>query len=316
MDAETVTFDPPRVALRRVEELIPYVRNARTHSPGQIAKLKGLIQEFGWTNPILADGSGLVAGHGRTMAARELYAAGETIYLPPGRTDGGRPLPRGMVPVIDCSGWSEAKRRAYVLADNKAALDAGWDLEMLKVELLEIETAGIDIAFTGFEVGEIEAMEVGPPAGLPGSSSVPGEAPAAPGEGPVIEEPYSRKIKAPIYTPKGEKPAPADLVDARKTDALLAAIREAAHLPPDVAAFLEHAAQRHTVFNFAKVADFYAHSDAATQRLMEDSALVIVDFKQAIESGFVKLTKRLGDLVARDYPEGGEDAGEALDEAA
>ena len=115
---------------------------------------------------------------------------------------------------------------------------------------------------------------------------------------------YSRKITAPIYEPKGDKPEPSELFDDEKAKALVNEIH-AAKLPKDVEAFLIMAAQRHTVFHFRRIADFYAASDAKVQRLMEKSALVIIDFDQAIEFGFVKLTKALGDLVGRDY---GDDA--------
>lgn len=147
---------PPQVALRTVDSLIPYARNARTHSEEQIAQLSGSIAEFGWTNPILADERGIVAGHGRLMAARKLYDAGQRVRLPDGRT-----LPIGTVPVIDCSGWPDAKRRAYVLADNKLALAAGWDSALLLAELDALVEDGIDVAMAGFSVDEIAAMRDG-----------------------------------------------------------------------------------------------------------------------------------------------------------
>lgn len=161
LPVEAEAFDPfeiaPRVDLRRIEDLIPYARNARTHSEEQIAQLKGLIAEFGWTNPILADVQGILAGHGRLAAARGMREAGIPIYFPPG-PEGGRQIPEGHVPVIDCSGWSEAKRRAYILADNKAALNAGWDVAMLRVEIEEIGAAGIDVALTAFSDLEIQTL--------------------------------------------------------------------------------------------------------------------------------------------------------------
>jgi len=92
---------------------------------------------------------------------------------------------------------------------------------------------------------------------------------------------YSRKIEAPIYTPKGEKPTPQDLFDDKRAKELLADI-ETAELPEDEKEFLRIAARRHTVINFKKVADYYAHSPAPVQKLMEDSALVIIDFHRAI----------------------------------
>lgn len=101
-----------RIELRPIERLIPYARNARTHSEAQIAKIAASIAEFGFTNPILVDGdNGIIAGHGRLAAARKLGLR--------------------EVPVIELAYLTPAQKRAYILADNRLALDAGWDEEML-----------------------------------------------------------------------------------------------------------------------------------------------------------------------------------------
>lgn len=147
----------PTIELRPIASLVSYARNARTHSPEQIAQLKASMVEFGWTNCILADAGGIVAGHGRVTAATELYEAGHTLRFP-----NGAAIPTGMVPVVDCTGWSEAKRRAYIIADNKLALNAGWDDEMLRLELLELQGDGYDLGLTGFddvELGELLGLE-------------------------------------------------------------------------------------------------------------------------------------------------------------
>jgi DNA modification methylase len=141
---------PDEIVMRRVEDLIPYARNSRTHSPEQVAKLAGAIKEFGWTVPVLVDKDGvIVAGHGRVMAARKLGL--------------------DVVPTIVLEHLSEAQKRAYVIADNRLALDAGWDDEMLKVELGELTGEGFDLALTGFSEEEInrltQSVEVLPPAG-------------------------------------------------------------------------------------------------------------------------------------------------------
>lgn len=145
-----------RVRLLDVSTLIPYARNARQHSGAQIAKLKALIAEYGWTNPILADlanGNQIVAGHGRQLAALELLRDGVKIRLPSGDT-----LPPGRAPVIDCSGWSEAQRRAYVIADNQSALSSSWDMELLKIELEDLRSMDFDLELTGFSVDELMDM--------------------------------------------------------------------------------------------------------------------------------------------------------------
>jgi hypothetical protein len=250
---------------RSVEGLIPYARNSRTHSKDQVAQIAASIREFGWTNPILVDGDGtIIAGHGRVMAARKL---GETE-----------------VPCIELGHLTEAQKRAYVIADNQLALNAGWDAEMLKVEIAELVDADFDLGLLGFDDVALNAL-------LTGESEAAGSV-----EGD--EEVYSRKIEAPIYKPSGDCPSPDELYDDEKSGGLIKEIR-AAKLPDDIAVFLEKAAERHTVFDFRRIADFYASSDAPIQRLMERSALVIIDFDKAIENGFVRLTKRMGDLAAQ-----------------
>lgn len=135
----------PQIELRSVDALVGYARNARTHSPEQVRQLKASMLEFGWTNAVLADAAGIVAGHGRVMAARELLAEGKSLRFP-----NGSPIPPGMVPVVDCSGWTETQRRAYILADNKLALESGWDDDMLQLELRELQGAGFDLDAAGW----------------------------------------------------------------------------------------------------------------------------------------------------------------------
>jgi DNA modification methylase len=123
-----------------VDSLIPYARNSRTHSEEQVTKIAASIKEFGFLSPVIVDGdNGIVAGHGRVMAAKKLGMA--------------------EVPVIEASHLTEAQRRAYVIADNRLALDAGWDDEMLRVEFAELEGLGFDLELTGFTMDEIKALE-------------------------------------------------------------------------------------------------------------------------------------------------------------
>lgn len=147
------TPEMPQIVLRPIESLVAYARNARTHSPAQLEKLQASLREFGWTNPVLADAMGIVAGHGRTMAAAEMYKRGEAIRFP-----NGAPIPLGMVPVVDCTGWSDQQRKAYILTDNRSALDAGWDEELLRLELADLRDDGYDLSLTGFEDVELAAL--------------------------------------------------------------------------------------------------------------------------------------------------------------
>ena len=117
-----------------------------------------------------------------------------------------------------------------------------------------------------------------------------------------IDNTYSRKIEAPIYTPKGDKPALSDLYDEARTKELYAEI-ETADIPEEEKQFLRIAANRHTVLNFKRIAEYYSHSPAPVQRLMENSALVIIDFKRAIELGYVKLSEEIAAQYLKDYPD-------------
>lgn len=258
MKADTIDaireWPADKVARRPIAELIPYARNARTHGPEQVAQLAASIREWGWTMPILVDEEGgIIAGHGRVMAAQKLGIAD--------------------VPCMVAEGWSEAQKRAYILADNKLALNAGWDEATLAVELADLSPEMQTL--TGFSADELVALF-----------------------NPSEEEDnfYSRKIEAPIYEPTGPKPEISALLDRAKADSLIAEIR-AAELPDELRAFLIAAAERHVMFNFRNIAEFYAHSEADVQNLMERSALVIIDFNRAIEEGFVELTEKMCKLA-------------------
>ncbi len=140
----------PQIKLRPLDSLVHYARNSRTHSPAQVEQLQALLLEFGWTNAVLVDDMGIVAGHGRCMAAEKLYERGEQIKFP-----NGTPIPIGMVPTLDCTGWSSAQRKAYIIADNRSALSAGWDEDMLRLELKELEAIDYDLTLTAFDEDEL-----------------------------------------------------------------------------------------------------------------------------------------------------------------
>lgn len=125
-----------------VKSLVPYANNARTHSDEQIAQIMSSIREWGFTTPILRDDSGMViAGHGRLLAAMRL-----------GLED---------VPVMTATGWSESQKKAYVIADNRLALSAGWDDDLLSVEIGDLDESGFDLDLLGFDAGEIGDLLAG-----------------------------------------------------------------------------------------------------------------------------------------------------------
>ena len=128
-----------KVERRPVQSLVPYAKNARTHSEDQIKSIAASIKEWGWTVPVLVDeAGGLIAGHGRVLAAKSLGLV--------------------EIPVMVAHGWTDVQKRAYVLADNQLATNAGWDNELLKVELGDLQEAGFDLDLTGFDVAEIETL--------------------------------------------------------------------------------------------------------------------------------------------------------------
>ncbi len=143
-----------------IEKITPYARNSRTHSDEQVAQIAASIREWGWTNPILVDeDGGLIAGHGRLLAARKL-----------GLTQ---------IPTMVAKGWSEAQKKAYVIADNKLALNAGWDLELLAVELGDLQGFDFDLMLTGFSDEELSKLLAKKTAGNTDPDEIP-EAPIDP----------------------------------------------------------------------------------------------------------------------------------------
>jgi ParB-like chromosome segregation protein Spo0J len=142
--------DRPTIEHLSIDALVPYARNSRTHSAEQVAQIAGSIKEFGFTNPVLIDAdSGIIAGHGRVMAARKL-----------GLTE---------VPCIRLGYLTDAQKRAYVIADNKLALNAGWDDEMLRLELGELREASVDLSLVGFTEQEIDEFTALVPEFEPGT---------------------------------------------------------------------------------------------------------------------------------------------------
>lgn len=122
-----------------IEKLIPYARNSRTHSDDQVAQIAASIKEFGWTNPILVDGeAGIIAGHGRLAAARKLGLK--------------------KIPVIELFHLTPTQKKALIIADNKLALNAGWDSDMLALEFEELNIEGFDLDLLGFDESEINKL--------------------------------------------------------------------------------------------------------------------------------------------------------------
>jgi len=151
----------PRYKNANVVDLVPYARNSRTHSAAQVAQLAASIKEFGFLNPVILDGAnGIIAGHGRILAAQLIGLA--------------------QVPSVDAAHLTQAQVRAYVIADNKLALNADWDEGMLRMELNDLDAGGFDLSVTGFSDAELDVLLAADPSdGLTDEDAVP-EVPEAP----------------------------------------------------------------------------------------------------------------------------------------
>lgn len=232
-----------KVVYRNPNDLIPYVNNARTHSPEQVLKIASSIKEFGFNNPILIDGqNGVIAGHGRLEASKKLGL--------------------DSVPTICLEGMTDTQKKAYILADNKIALDAGWDEDLLKIELEGLKAEDFDIELTGFGADEIGKKDT--------------------------DRTYSEKVDIPQYEIQGKQVELSDCVDIQKYNELISEINLAS-VTDEEREFLKKAACRHFAFNYSNVAEYYAGASKTMQELMEKSALVIIDKDNAIRNGYAKL---------------------------
>lgn len=181
------------------------------------------------------------------------------------------------VPVIIADDLTDEQVRAFRLADNKVAEFSEWDMELLQSELNMLED--IDMDDFGFEdelanLDDEDEYEEG-------------------------ENPYTLNVDSPVYEIQGDKPNLDDLYSTEKAEKLQKSIKEA-NIPNDVKDFLIKATYRHIEFNYKYIAEYYAHAPKEVQQLMEDSALIIIDYNKAIEDGYVKITEGIGEVAERD----------------
>lgn len=138
----------------KIDKLIPYARNSRTHSDEQVSQIAASIKEWGWTTPILIDEEGgLIAGHGRILAAQKLGI--------------------DKVPTMTATGWTDAQKKAYIIADNQLPQNAGWDMDMLKVEMMDLDSDGFDLSLIGFDEDILSGLLVEETEGLTDEDAVP-----------------------------------------------------------------------------------------------------------------------------------------------
>lgn len=261
---------------KKLTDFIPQKQNPNRHNTFGMRLLEKSLQTDGWIGAQTAAADGeIIAGSARQEIAAEKFIDenGEAVEPIVIHTSGDRPV---IIVRDDIPNAETARARRLSTAENAIA-NANYnpDFELLKSWAGEDEQ--IKKMFSDDEWRE------------------------GTGEGGADNN-YSRKIEVPIYTPKGDKPALSDLFDEARAKELIAEI-DAAELPEDEKEFLRIAARRHTVLNFKRIAEYYAHSAAPVQRLMENSALVIIDFKRAIELGYVKLSEEIAKQYLKDYPD-------------
>lgn len=243
------------IVYKKINELKPYENNSRTHDESQIKQICESIKEYGWTNPVLIDEKGMIiAGHGRVEGAKKLDIK--------------------EVPCIVLSGLTEAQKKAYVIADNKMALNAGWNEELLKTELENLKELDFDLELTGFSKKELEKLfdEINE------------------------SNPYTAKTEIPQYEIKGEMPEIYELIEEEKVNQLIEDIRKS-NVGEKEKEFLIKSAYRHYGFNYSKIAEYYCHQNKEMQELMEKSALVIIDINNAIAEGYAELKEEMEEMI-------------------
>ena len=245
----------------KVEELIPYINNPRNNTEA-VDKVAASIKEFGFKVPIVIDKDNVVVtGHTRLLASKKLGLQ--------------------EVPCVIADDLSPAQIKAFRIADNKVSEYAQWDEDMLKVELEELEEMNFDldsvsIDFSDFDMGlDLEDTEEGQEQG---------------------ENIYTKEINIPQYEITGECPKLEELVNEEKTKSLIERI-EKSDIPNDIKEFLIKASYRHLAFNYQNVAEYYAHADKEVQELMEESALVIIDYNDAIRNGYVQIKEAINEMI-------------------
>jgi hypothetical protein len=159
---------------RKLADMPRDPNNARLHPPEQLEQIANSIRQFGFTIPGLFD-TVVRVGNGRHGACELIYAAGETIYLAPGKDHGGEAIPVGTMPVFDCSAWSDDQKRAYALVDNQLALNSTWDEDRLRVELEALMAVGFEIPLLGFDTAELDRLFNPPQSGLTDPDALPDE---------------------------------------------------------------------------------------------------------------------------------------------
>lgn len=244
--------------------------NARTHSDRNLTAIAESLKQFGQRKPIVVTSDNVViAGNGTLVAAMTLdWDHIDIVRIPPD--------------------WSDEQIKAFAIADNRTQDLSAFDTDVLLKQLEELESADFDLGSLGFDGDYI--TELGE---LDNNKDLERLA------GRIDDESYTSKITVPHYEIIGEQPILDELYDDTRAIELQAEISDA-NIPVEVQHFLSIAAMRHVVFNYRKIAEYYPHAPKEVQRLMEESALVIIDLQDAIRLGFAKFTESIEDLIAEE----------------
>lgn len=257
-----------KIELFPVGKLSVDPNNARKHSDRNLSAIEKSLEQFGQRKPIVVTSDNVViAGNGTLVAALNLgWDHIDIVRIPPD--------------------WSPEQIKAFALADNRTQDLSSFDVEVLLGQLQDLEAADFDLGAVGFDGDYI--TELGE---LDNDKDLERLA------GRIDDESYTSKITIPHYEIIGEQPGLDELFDDTRATELQAEIVEA-DIPLEVQQFLSVAAMRHVVFNYRKIAEYYPHASQKVQRLMEESALIIVDLDDAIRLGFVKFSESIEDLIA------------------
>lgn len=239
----------------------------RNANHGDVEAIKQSLAVNGWYGSVVVNQrtNHILAGNHRVMAARAL---------------GWDSVP---VQWVDVTPEQELR---ILVVDNRTTRMGHDDTTVIADVLADLANTDTGLDGTGYTAGDLDAL-------INDIANVALE--------DVDPNNYSRKIEAPIYEITGEKPAISDLLSLEKYSQLIKVIN-ASKLPKDIATFLHHAASRHIVFDYKNIAEYYAHADADIQDLMEQSALVIIDFEKALQCGFVAMVRDLEEIIGHDSP--------------
>lgn len=261
----------PKIRRRKLTDYVPDAQNANMGSERGLQLIETSLQKVGVGRSLVADANDVIGAGNQTIQAAMNAGIEDVIEI---ETDG-----KALI-VHKRTDWdltdNQGAARQYAYLDNRTSeINLHWDANQIALDT----AAGIDL--TGiFLPYEFDALTDLPNIGSDG----------------LPPDTYNRKIEVPLYEPSEQKPELSALLDDSKSKDLIARIN-ATIMPEEEKHFLKLAATRHIVFNYAQIADWYAHSDAEVQRLMEESALVIVDFDRALELGYVKFSESIGKIV-------------------